>query len=169
LYDEHVVFTIFGAPVLNTYIIIVAVAAAMYLMLDQIIARTRLGQGIRSVAQDAETASLMGVDIDRIIVATFVLGGLLGGAGGFLYGMAYNTSFNMGFFPGLKAFTAAVLGGIGNIRGAVVGGLLLGVIESLGVSCISTAWNNTISFCVLVLVLMFRPTGLFGENLGRAA
>ena len=169
LYDEHKVFSIFGAPVLNTYIIIVAVAAVMYLILDRIIAGTRLGQGIRAVAQDAETASLMGVDIDKIIVATFVLGGLMGGAGGFLYGMAYNTSFNMGFFPGLKAFTAAVLGGIGNIRGAVVGGLLLGIIESLGVSCIQTAWSNTISFCVLVLVLMFRPTGLFGESLGRAA
>ena len=169
LYDEHAVFSIFGAPVLNTYIIIVAVAAAMYIVLDLIIARTRLGQGIRAVAQDAETASLMGVDIDKIIVATFVLGGIMGGAGGFLYGMAYNTSFNMGFFPGLKAFTAAVLGGIGNIRGAVIGGLLLGIIESLGVSCIQTAWSNTISFCVLVLVLMFRPTGLFGESLGRAA
>jgi branched-chain amino acid transport system permease protein len=77
--------------------------------------------------------------------------------------------FNMGFFPGLKAFTAAVLGGIGNIRGAVIGGLLLGIIEAEGVSCIQTSWSNTISFLVLVLVLMFRPTGLFGENLGRAA
>jgi branched-chain amino acid transport system permease protein len=169
LYNEHKVFSIFGAPVLNTYVIIVVVAAVMYLILDRIIGGTRLGQGIRAVAQDAETASLMGVDIDKIIVATFVLGGIMGGAGGFLYGMAYNTSFNMGFFPGLKAFTAAVLGGIGNIRGAVVGGLLLGIIESLGVSCIQTSWSNTISFCVLVLVLMFRPTGLFGENLGRAA
>jgi branched-chain amino acid transport system permease protein len=169
LFHDHTLFTVFGAPVLMSYVIIVGVAIAMYLVLDRVIATTRLGQGIRAVAQDAETASLMGVDIDRIIVATFIIGGLLGGAGGFLYGVAYSTQFNMGFFPGLKAFTAAVLGGIGNIRGAVIGGLLLGIIESLGVSCIQSAWSNTISFCVLVLVLMVRPTGLFGERLGRAA
>jgi branched-chain amino acid transport system permease protein len=169
LYNERAVFHVFGAPVLNTYLIIFGVAAVLYLVTDQVISRTRLGQGIRAVAQDAETASLMGVNVERIIVATFVLGGLLGGAGGFLYGMAYNVQFNMGFFPGLKAFTAAVLGGIGNIRGAVVGGLLLGVIESLGVACIQTQWSDTIAFLVLVLVLMVKPTGLFGESLGRAA
>ncbi|HWB66858.1 MAG TPA: branched-chain amino acid ABC transporter permease [Mycobacteriales bacterium] len=169
LYQEHALFHIFGAPVLNTYVIIVCVALGFYLIVDRVIAKTRLGQGIRAVAQDAETASLMGVNVERIIVATFVLGGLLGGAGGFLYGVAYNVQFNMGFFPGLKAFTAAVLGGIGNIRGAVVGGLLLGVIEALGVSCIQTEWSDTIAFLVLVLVLMVKPTGLFGESLGRAA
>ncbi|HWA67632.1 MAG TPA: branched-chain amino acid ABC transporter permease [Mycobacteriales bacterium] len=164
LYAEHPVFHIFGAPVLNTYVIIVGVAIALYLVVDTVVSRTRLGKGIRAVAQDAETASLMGVNVERIIVATFVLGGLVGGAGGFLYGMAYNVQFNMGFVPGLKAFTAAVLGGIGNIRGAVVGGLLLGVIESLGVACIQTEWTDTISFLVLVLVLMIKPTGLFGEE-----
>jgi branched-chain amino acid transport system permease protein len=169
LYAEHAEFHIFGAPVLNTYLIIVGIAVVLYLVVDQVVSRTRLGKGIRAVAQDAETASLMGINVERIIVATFIIGGLVGGAGGFLYGMAYNVQFNMGFIPGLKAFTAAVLGGIGNIRGAVVGGLLLGVIESLGVACIQTEWTDTISFLVLVLVLMIKPTGLFGESLGRAA
>ncbi len=169
IYDEHPWFHLFGAPVLNTYVIIVVVALTMLVALDRVITRTRLGRGIRAVAQDAETASLLGVDIDRVIVTTFVLGGLLGGAGGFLYGMAINVSFNMGFIPGLKAFTAAVLGGIGNVRGAVVGGFLLGIVESLGVSCVSSSWQNTIAFSVLVVVLMFRPTGILGERLGRAA
>jgi branched-chain amino acid transport system permease protein len=169
LYQEHAEFHIFGAPVLNTYLIIVGIAVVLYVVVDRVVSRTRLGKGIRAVAQDAETASLMGINVERIIIATFVLGGVVGGAGGFLYGMAYNVQFNMGFIPGLKAITAAVLGGIGNIRGAVVGGLLLGVIESLGVACIQTEWTDTISFLVLVLVLMIKPTGLFGESLGRAA
>lgn len=169
LYTDGTVFTVFGAPVRLTYVIVVSAAVVMLVFLDRVIAATRLGQGIRAVAQDAETASLMGVDINRVIVATFVLGGMLGGAGGFLYGVAYNVQFNMGFFPGLKAFTAAVLGGIGNVRGAVLGGLLLGVVESLGVACIQVAWRDSISFVILVLVLMFRPTGLLGERLGRSA
>jgi len=169
LYTDGTVFSVFGAPVRLTYVIVVAAAIIMLIFLDRTIARTRLGQGIRAVAQDAETASLMGVNIDRVIVATFVIGGMLGGAGGFLYGVAYNVQFNMGFFPGLKAFTAAVLGGIGNVRGAVLGGLMLGIVESLGVTCLQVAWRDSISFVVLVLVLMFRPTGLLGERLGRSA
>ena len=169
LYNNGTAFRVFGTPVQTTSIIIVVATLLMLVVLDRVINATRLGQGIRAVAQDAQTASLMGVDIDKIIVITFVLGGVFGGVAGFLYGMAFNVSFNMGFIPGLKAFTAAVLGGIGNVRGAVLGGLLLGIVESLSVACMDVKWQNVIAFLILVLVLMIRPTGLLGERLGRAA
>ena len=169
LYTNGTVFTVFGAQVQTNYVVIAIAAALMLVFLDRLVAKTRLGQGIRAVAQDADTASLMGVNIDRVISQTFVIGGLLGGAAGFLFGLVFNVQYNMGFTPGVKAFTAAVLGGIGNIRGAVLGGLLLGVVENLGVSCVQSAWRDVIAFGILVLVLLFRPTGLLGERLGRSA
>ncbi len=141
----------------------------MLVLLDRLVAVTRLGRGIRAVAQDADTATLMGVDIDRTISQTFVIGGLLGGAAGFLFGLSSGVVYTMGFTPGLKAFTAAVLGGIGNVRGAVLGGLLLGVTENLGVACVQSSWRDVIAFGILVLVLLVRPTGLLGERLGRSA
>ena len=113
-------------------------AIMMFVFLDRVVALTKLGRGIRAVAQDAETASLMGVDIDRVISQTFVLGGLLGGAAGFLFGISAGVVYTMGFTPALKAFTAAVLGGIGNIRGAVLGGLILGVAENLPSACVGS-------------------------------
>ncbi|MGH9105201.1 MAG: branched-chain amino acid ABC transporter permease [Acidimicrobiales bacterium] len=163
------VFTIFGAPVLSYDILIAVVAVLMLLFLDRVIALTKLGRGIRAVAQDAETASLMGVNIDRVISQAFVLGGLLGGAAGFLFGISAGVVYTMGYTPALKAFTAAVLGGIGNIRGAVLGGLLLGVTENLPSGCIGASWRDVISFGVLVFILLVRPTGLLGESLGRSA
>ncbi len=169
LYTNGTVFTVFGARVLTNYLVIVIAALIMLVLLDRLVAGTRLGQGIRAVAQDADTASLMGVDINRVISQTFVIGGLLGGAAGFLYGLVFNVQFNMGFVPGVKAFTAAVLGGIGNVRGAVVGGLVLGVVENLGVACVQSSWRDVIAFMILVLVLMIRPTGILGERLGRSA
>jgi len=169
LYTNGTVFSIFGADVQTNYVVVAIAAAVMLVFLDRLVAKTRLGQGIRAVAQDADTASLMGVNIDRVISQTFVIGGLLGGAAGFLFGLVFNVQNNMGFIPGVKAFTAAVLGGIGNIRGAVLGGLLLGVVENLGVSCVESAWRDVIAFGILVLVLLFRPTGLLGERLGRSA
>ena len=163
------VFTVFGAPV-QTYEIVIAISAViMLLLLDRLVAVTRLGRGIRAVAQDVDTAALMGVDIDRTISQTFVIGGLLGGAAGFLFGLSSGVVYTMGFTPGLKAFTAAVLGGIGNVRGAVLGGLLLGVTENLGVACVQSSWRDVIAFGILVLVLLVRPTGLLGERLGRTA
>jgi branched-chain amino acid transport system permease protein len=150
--------------------VIVAVSAlVMLVFLDRFVNGTKLGKGIRAVAQDAETASLMGVDINRIITMTFLVGGLLGGAAGFLFGLTFNVKFDMGFLPGVKAFTAAVLGGIGNVRGAVLGGLILGLAENLGVACIKVAWTDVVAFVILVLVLMFRPSGILGERLGRSA
>lgn len=169
LYTNGRVFSVFGAEVLTTYVVVAVAAVVMLVVLDRLVAVTRLGQGIRAVAQDADTAGLMGVDINRVISQTFVVGGLLGGAAGFLFGLAFNVQYNMGFTPGIKAFTAAVLGGIGNVRGAMLGGLVLGVVENLGVACVQSAWRDVIAFLILVLVLMIRPTGLLGERLGRSA
>jgi len=159
-----------GSRGIQAYDLLVAGSAiGMLILLDRIVAHTRLGQGIRAVAQDAETASLLGVNIDRVISQTFIIGGLLGGAAGFLFCLVNNVGYTMGFVPGLKAFTAAVLGGIGNIRGAVLGGIALGLVENWGVTCVRNSWRDVIAFAILVLILMFRPTGLLGERLGRSA
>jgi branched-chain amino acid transport system permease protein len=168
-FTNGTVFRVFGASVQTYYVVIAVSAIVMLVFLDRLVAQTRLGQGIRAVAQDADTASLMGVNINRVISQTFIVGGLLGGAAGFLFGLGSGVVYTMGFTPGLKAFTAAVLGGIGNIRGAMLGGLLLGVVESLTVSCINTKWTDVVAFGILVLVLLVRPTGILGERLGRSA
>jgi branched-chain amino acid transport system permease protein len=170
LFDYNTeVFSVFGARVAKLDIVVFLVALGMLLLVDRIVSRTKLGRGIRAVAQDSDTASLMGVDVERVIVLTFVLGGLLAGAGGFLYVMQFNASFTMGFIPGVKAFTAAVLGGIGNVRGAVLGGLLLGLIENYGQYFLGAEYTDVVAFLVLVLILLVRPSGLLGERLGRAA
>ncbi len=151
-------------------IIIVTAFVTMY-FLDRMVNRTKLGRGIRAVAEDAPTAALMGIDIDRTISRTFVIGGALAGVAGFMFGTAFGASYTMGFTPGVKAFAAAVLGGIGNIRGAMLGGLLLGETEVLvtNLSFVGAQWTDVVSFVVLVLVLIVRPTGILGERLGRAA
>jgi branched-chain amino acid transport system permease protein len=141
----------------------------MMVALDQFVRRTRLGRGVRAVSQDIETAQLMGVNIDRVIMLTFLLGGIMAGGAGLLYILTLErTTFNVGFFIGIKAFTAAVLGGIGNLRGALLGGLLLGLIENYGSAIFGTEWRDPIAFVVLILVLLVRPTGILGEQLGRA-
>jgi branched-chain amino acid transport system permease protein len=162
-------FRLFGAPVQTYYVIVAVSAVIMLVALDRTVSVTKLGKGIRAVAQDAETASLMGVNVDRVISQAFIIGGLLGGAAGFLFALNYGAVYTMGFTPGIKAFTAAVLGGIGNIRGAVLGGLLLGIVESMPEGCINPDWTDVIAFSVLVLVLLVRPTGILGEQLGRSA
>ena len=149
--------------------IIAIVGTVMLIALDRVVSTTKLGRSVRAVAQDSETASLMGVNIDRTIVITFVLGGFLGGAAGFLYGLGFGVSYTMGFTPALKAFTAAVLGGIGNLRGAAIGGLLLGVVESFSIAFVNGAYLDVVVFALLILVLLFRPTGILGERLGRSA
>lgn len=168
-FTNGTVFTVFGAPVQTYYIIVALVTLILLVLLDRVVALTKLGRGIRAVAQDADTASLMGVNIDRVISQTFVIGGLLGGAAGFLYAIPTGVVFTIGFTPGIKAFTAAVLGGIGNVRGAMIGGLILGVVENLSVACVQTSWRDVVAFGILVVVLMFRPTGILGERLGRSA
>jgi branched-chain amino acid transport system permease protein len=169
LFTNGTVVTVFGAEISTQSLVIACTALAMLLAVDHLVAGTRLGQSIRAVAQDSECAGLMGVDVQKVIVLTFVLGGLLAGAGGFLYAMTFNASYTMGFVPGIKAFTAAVLGGIGNVRGAVLGGLLLGLVESFGGYLFDASYKNVIAFTVLVLVLLVRPSGLLGTKLGRPA
>jgi branched-chain amino acid transport system permease protein len=152
-------------------LVIIGSAVVMMIFLDRLVNKTKMGRGIRAVAEDAPTAALMGIDIDKTISRTFVIGGALAGAAGFMFGTAFGVAFTMGFTPGVKAFAAAVLGGIGNIRGAMLGGLLLGLTEVLvsALPFIGVQWQDVISFVVLVLVLIFRPTGILGERLGRAA
>jgi branched-chain amino acid transport system permease protein len=141
-------------------------AAALILMLGLylFVQRTRLGRAMRATAQDAEAARMMGVDVDRVVMVAFFLGSALAGAGGLVFGLYYNvTSFLIGFTAGLRAFTAAVLGGIGNIQGAMVGGILIGLIEAYAGQLIGSAWADVVIFSILVLVLVVRPSGLFGR------
>jgi branched-chain amino acid transport system permease protein len=167
--DNSIVFSFRGTDVTNRQILVVTASIVMMLVLDQIVKRTRLGRGIRAVAQDPETATLMGVNIDRVIMYTFLLGGIMAGGAGMLYMVYFEvTRFTIGFLLGVKAFTAAVLGGIGNLRGALLGGLLLGLIENYGAGLFGGQWKDVVAFAVLVLVLMVRPTGILGESLGRA-
>ena len=158
-----------GADIRNDKLLVIFGALVLMIALDRFVALSRLGKGIRATAQDPETAALMGVNIDRVVMLTFLLGGMLAGAAGTLYGIFFEAArYNIGFLPGIKAFTAAVLGGIGNIRGALVGGLALGLLENYGATVLGGQWKDVFAFSVLVLVLMFRPTGLLGESLGRA-
>jgi branched-chain amino acid transport system permease protein len=158
-----------GANIRSDKVLVLVAALVLMVALERFVAKSRLGRGIRATAQDAETAALMGVNIDRVVMLTFLLGGMLAGAAGMLYGIFFEAAkYNIGFLPGVKAFTAAVLGGIGNIRGALVGGLTLGLLENWGATVLGGRWKDVFAFAVLVLVLMFRPTGLLGESLGKA-
>ncbi|MCU1448620.1 MAG: inner-rane translocator [Acidimicrobiales bacterium] len=167
--EKTQLFSIGGADIRSDKVLVIVSALVLMFALDRFVNGTRLGRGIRATAQDPETAALMGVNIDRVVLVTFLLGGLLAGAAGALYGVFFETArFDIGFIPGIKAFTAAVLGGIGNIRGALVGGLLLGLLENWGATVLGGQWKDVFAFTVLVVVLMFRPTGILGEALGRA-
>jgi branched-chain amino acid transport system permease protein len=167
--ERRELFSIAGASVRADKVLVVIAALVLMFALDRFVATSRLGRGIRATAQDPQTAALMGVNIDRVVMLTFLLGGMLAGAAGALYGLFFEIArFNIGFLPGIKAFTAAVLGGIGNIRGALLGGLMLGLLESYGATVLGGEWKDVFAFTVLVLVLMFRPTGLLGESLSRA-
>ncbi|MGI8967792.1 MAG: branched-chain amino acid ABC transporter permease [Chloroflexota bacterium] len=152
----------------NIEIVVILAAIALMFGLDFFINRTKLGRAMRSVAQDREAALMMGINVDRIISLTFFVGSALAGAGAVIYGIQITTiQSNMGFTLGLFAFTAAVLGGIGNIRGAMLGGLLIGIIERfvdvLG-SGSGTQWSSVAIFIVLVVILVFRPSGLLGSQ-----
>jgi branched-chain amino acid transport system permease protein len=162
-------FTIGDYTVRFVDLLVVVSAFVMMVGVDQFIRRSRLGRGIRSVAQDPESAALMGVNATRVVQTTFLIGGLMAGAAAFLYIVRIEaTKYDVGFILGVKAFTAAVLGGIGNLRGALLGGLVLGVAENYGSAFFGTEWKDVIAFILLVLILMFRPTGLLGESLGKA-
>ncbi|MBI3454539.1 MAG: branched-chain amino acid ABC transporter permease [Candidatus Rokubacteria bacterium] len=155
-----------GVNISILVLVMIGVAILMMWGLHQLVQRTTLGRSIRAVAEDREMAAIMGVNIRRVIGMTFFLGSALGGAGGVLVGLYYTQiDFFMGYSAGLKAFTAAVLGGIGNIRGAMLGGLLLGIAESLAVTFLNPAFKDVIVFAILILTLVFKPTGLLGESL----
>jgi branched-chain amino acid transport system permease protein len=159
-----------GIFVTRTGVFILVISILMMIGLFIIVRRSKMGRAMRAVAEDKETAALMGIDVDKVIAFTFALGSALAGAGGVMFGF-HNTvmRFNTGFIPGLKAFTAAVLGGIGNIPGAMFGAVLLGVLEALGPSALGlpTEYKDVIAFSLLVLVLIFRPMGLLGEVLAE--
>jgi len=141
------------------------VALTLMAGLQVFVRRTKMGKAMRATAQDQEAARMMGVEVDRIIMLTFLIGSALAGAAGLVFGLYYNfTSFLIGYTAGLRAFTAAVLGGIGNIVGAMVGGVIIGLIESIGGQFLAVRWTDVIIFSILILVLVFRPTGLFGRQ-----
>jgi branched-chain amino acid transport system permease protein len=140
------------------------VSLILMMGLHYFVRHTKMGKAMQATAQDQEAARMMGVDVDRVVVMAFFLGSALAGAAGMIFGLYYNyTSFIIGYTAGLRAFTAAVLGGIGNIPGAMLGGVLIGLIESLGGQYLEVRWTDVIIFSILVLVLVFRPTGLFGR------
>jgi branched-chain amino acid transport system permease protein len=166
---RDVLFTVFGAEITNITLIVVLSSLVMMFGLDTFINKTRYGRGVRAVAQNPDVAALMGINKDRVIMLIFVLGGIMAGAAALLYDVRFaNTKFDVGFVLGLKAFTAAVLGGIGNLRGALLGGLVLGIVEVYFATLFTSNWEDVAAFVVLVVVLMFRPTGLLGESLGKA-
>jgi branched-chain amino acid transport system permease protein len=159
-------FNIFGVNVSALVIVIVVVSLLLMWGLVALIQRTSLGRAIRAVSEDREMATAVGIDANRVVGLTFFLGSALAGAAGVLVGLYYTQiDFVMGYSAGLKAFTAAVLGGIGNIKGAMLGGLLLGVIESLASTFINPAFKDVVAFAVLILTLVFKPEGILGEKL----
>lgn len=156
----------FGPFVVNSQqMIILAVSIVLMLLLTYVVQKTKIGKAMRAVSFDTEAAQLMGIDVNRIISATFGIGSALAAAAGVLVGVYYNSIDPlMGIMPGLKAFVAAVLGGIGIIPGAMAGGVILGVIEALVSGFLSSTFRDAAAFSILIIILLFRPSGLFGKN-----
>jgi len=160
---EEVILTYTGVL---TFVLSILLLVCLYIL----VMRTRYGRSMRAVAEDKQTAALMGIDVDRIISNTFIISGALGGAAGVMWGIHNGIIYHyVGFIPGLKAFTAAVLGGIGNIPGAMIGGIMLGIVESLGPAALGIDFQlkDVIAFSILVLILIFRPSGIVGEVLSE--
>jgi branched-chain amino acid transport system permease protein len=156
-------WTIGQAEVTLTQILLACAGLGLMLALNYLVKRTALGKAMRATAQDMDAAKMMGVDIDRVIVLTFFLGSALAGAGSLFFGLYYGfTGFYIGYSTGLRAFTSAVLGGIGNIPGAVLGGLIIGLVQALGGQLLEVKWTDVIIFSILIVVMVFRPTGLLG-------
>jgi branched-chain amino acid transport system permease protein len=158
-------FKIFGVAIEHSDVFAVAVTVPLLVALVWFVGTTRYGKAMRATAQDPDAARLMGINVDRTISLTFLLGGLLAGAAGLIYALYNGTiQFNQGFTAGLIAFTAAVMGGIGNLKGAVVGGLIIGVIQSISDDHYGQVWTPAVVFAILILIMVFRPQGLFGEE-----
>jgi branched-chain amino acid transport system permease protein len=170
LLSPSIRFSVLGASVSYLSVLIVVVTVILLIGLQLFVGRTRLGRAMRSTAQDREAAQLMGVNINTTIALTFFLGSALAGAAGIVYGLYFGTiAFNIGFIAGLKAFTAAVLGGIGNTTGAVLGGFIIGFVEIISAQLGIARWSEALVFAVLVVVLVFRPSGLLGQPIGERA
>jgi branched-chain amino acid transport system permease protein len=174
MFQEQV--KILGVTVLKAQVLVIAAAIIMMIVLYWFVQSTKIGKSMRAVAEDKAVAALMGIDVDRVITMTFAIGGALAGIAAILYVQIFGQfNFMIGFIPGVKAFTAAVLGGIGNIRGAMLGGLVLGIIEAVGPVLFFSGLdvpsyvqlNNVIAFTMLVVILIFRPTGILGEQLSE--
>mgnify|MGYP001613567166 CR=1 FL=1 len=157
------VFRIGGVALSNIQLTVVLTAVILMIALQLVVRRTRFGRAMRAVSVDAPAAALMGVPVDRVIAGTFMLGSALAAAAGILVGLS-NPKIDplMGLMPGLKAFVAAVLGGIGSIPGAMIGGVLLGVVETMVSGYLSSTYRDAIAFVILIAILLYRPTGLFG-------
>lgn len=162
---ENTKIEIFGAQISVQAIVILAISLVLMLMLQFIVHQTKIGKAMRAVSHDADAARLMGINVDNTISATFAIGSALAGAAGVIFGIYYTRIEPlMGVLPGLKAFVAAVLGGIGSIPGAMVGGLLLGVVETVVSALGYSLWRDAAAFVILILILILRPAGIFGKN-----
>ena len=164
---------ILGVPIAKPLLVTIVAAAVMMTALTWFITRTRTGKAMRAVAEDKEIASLMGINVNRVIVTTFGIGGILAGVAGVMFALVFGlVQYNMGFVPGIKAFTAAVLGGIGSVAGAAIGGLILGVVESVAPFLLLAGIHvpapnqlrDVVAFSILILVLIFRPGGILGSG-----
>ena len=165
VFPVETLFSVGGATINSIQVLIIVTSITLLIILDTFVSRTKIGKAMRATSQDREAAGLMGIDINYPIAVAFFIGPALGAVAGIFHGMYYGTViFSMGFIPGIKSFTAAVLGGIGNMRGAMLGGFILGIAESLGAGFISTGYKDVIAFSILILVLIFRPGGLLGES-----
>lgn len=158
-------FDFFGAQISSQSILILSVSLGLMMILQFIVHKTKIGKAMRAVSYDSEAAKLMGINVDNTISATFAIGSALAGAAGVIFGIYY-TKIDplMGVIPGLKAFVAAVLGGIGIIPGAMVGGLVLGVVETVVSALGFSLWRDAAAFIILILILIFKPSGIFGKN-----
>lgn len=152
-----------GVTISGKAVLIWCIALLLMFGLHYFVSRTRLGKAMRAVAQDAEAARMMGIDVDRVVMVAFFAGSALAGAAGLIFGLYYNfVDFNIGYTAGLRAFTAAVLGGIGNVPGAMIGGLIIGLIETIGSQYIAARWADVLIFAILIGTLVFKPAGLLG-------
>ena len=164
----NIVWKVAGADLHLREVLVWGIALLLMVGLNLFVRRTRMGKAMQATAQDQEAARMMGIEVDSVVMITFFLGSALAGAAGLIFGLYYNfTSYVIGYTAGLRAFTAAVLGGIGSIPGAMLGGILIGLIESLGGQLIATRWTDVIIFSILILVLVFRPNGLLGRLVPR--
>jgi branched-chain amino acid transport system permease protein len=166
---QHNLVTIFGVTIENSDVLSVGVTVPLLLVMTSFIARSRLGKAMRATAQDPEAAKLMGINVDTTISVTFLLGGMLAGAAGLIYALYQTTIwYFQGFQGGLIAFTAAVMGGIGNLRGAVLGGVIIGCIQQISDDRFQATWTPAVVFGYLILIMVFRPQGLLGEETREA-